>query len=57
MRLTILILTLAGGNTAPTGSPTMATSGDGPQPGASEGASVGGGALGTGTVDNPAGSK
>ena len=59
MRLIILILTLAlaGCNTAPTGRPSMATSGAGPQPGASAGASVGGGPLGMGTDDNPAGAK
>ncbi len=59
MRLAALLLltTLAGCNTAPTGTPGMATSGAGPQPGASAGASVGGGPLGTGTADNPAGAK
>ncbi len=41
----------------PTGSPSLATSGAGPQPGASAGASIGGGPLGAGTDDNRAGAK
>jgi hypothetical protein len=46
-------------NTAsrPTGAPGLATSGAGIQPGASAGASIGGGPLGSGTDDDRAGAR
>jgi hypothetical protein len=64
MRLLILILALgtsgcAISNTAatPTGSPGFANSGAGAEQGRTAGSSVGGGPLGAGTDDNPAGAK
>ena len=39
------------------GPPTLANSGAGPQPGASAGATAGGGTAGAGTVDSAGGAK
>jgi hypothetical protein len=64
MRLLLLILALGSSgcairstDSAPTGSPGFASSGAGAQPGRTAGSSVGGGPLGAGTDDNPAGAK
>ena len=63
MRLLLLALPFAlaacASNTQdqPTGQPGMANSGAGPYIGGSAGASVGGGPLGSGTMDNRAGAK
>jgi hypothetical protein len=63
MHWLILLLTLSvagcvsNSQAVPTGSATLAPGGAGLQPGASAGASVGGGSLGLGTDDNRAGAK
>ncbi len=44
-------------DSAATGSPGMARSGAGPYIGTSAGTSVGGGPMGAGEADNPAGAK
>ena len=63
MRWMILALTLAAAacstddHAGPAGNGSLAPSGAGPQPGASAGASVGGGPAGTGTTDSAGGAK